>query len=105
MSSSGQVKLKEFAELVIQPYQPSSGENLNYIGLELIEQQTLRLSGIGNSSDVISQKHKFKAGDILFGKLRPYFRKVVRPSFDGVCSTDIWVVRAKPGFDQKFSTF
>jgi len=102
MSSSGQVKLKEFAELVNQPYQPSSDEKINYIGLEHIEQQTLRLSGIGNSSDVISQKHKFKAGDILFGKLRPYFRKVVRPSFDGVCSTDIWVVRAKSGFDQSF---
>ncbi len=102
MSSSGQVKLKEFAELVNQPYQPSSDENINYIGLEHIEQQTLRLNGIGNSSDVISQKHKFRAGDILFGKLRPYFRKVVRPSFDGVCSTDIWVVRAKPGFDQSF---
>ena len=96
------LKLKEFAELVNQPYQPSSDENLNYIGLEHIEQQTLRLNGIGNSSDVISQKHKFKAGDILFGKLRPYFRKVVRPSFNGVCSTDIWVVRAKPGFDQSF---
>ena len=102
MSSSGQVKLKEFAELVNQPYQPSSDENINYIGLEHIEQQTLRLNGIGNSSDVISQKRKFRAGDILFGKLRPYFRKVVRPSFDGVCSTDIWVVRAKPGFDQSF---
>ena len=102
MSSNRQVKLKEFAELVNQPYQPSSEENLNYIGLEHIEQQTLRLNGIGNSSDVISQKHKFVAGDILFGKLRPYFRKVVRPSFDGVCSTDIWVFRAKPGFDQSF---
>ena len=96
------IKLKEFAELVNQPYQPSSGENFNYIGLEHIEQQTLRINGIGNSSDVISQKHRFNAGDILFGKLRPYFRKVVRPSFDGVCSTDIWVVRAKPGFDQSF---
>jgi type I restriction enzyme S subunit len=96
------LKLKEFAELVNQPYQPSSAENLNYIGLEHIEQLTLRLNGIGNSTDVISQKHRFKAGDILFGKLRPYFRKVVRPSFDGVCSTDIWVVRAKPGFDQSF---
>lgn len=96
------IKLKEFAELVNQPYQPSSGEKFNYIGLEHIEQQTLRINGIGNSSDVISQKHRFNAGDILFGKLRPYFRKVVRPSFDGVCSTDIWVVRAKPGFDQSF---
>lgn len=81
---------------------PSSNEHLHYIGLEHIEQQTLRLSGIGKSSDVTSNKFRFKAGDVLFGKLRPYFRKVYRPKFDGVCSTDIWVVRAKEKFDQGF---
>ena len=44
----------------------------------------------------------FRAGDILFGKLRPYFRKVVRPDFDGICSTDIWAVRPKAGLDAGF---
>ena len=38
----------------------------------------------------------------MFGKLRPYFRKVVRANFDDVCSTDIWVVRAKRNIDQVF---
>ena len=38
----------------------------------------------------------------LFGKLRCYFRKVVRAPFDGICSTDIWVTRAKEGVDQGF---
>jgi len=70
--------------------------------LEHIGQGTLRLCGIGKSSDVISGKLVFEAGDILFGKLRPYFRKVVRPKFSGVCSTDIFVVRAKGGIDQGF---
>jgi type I restriction enzyme S subunit len=51
---------------------------------------------------VNSQKQKFKKGDILFGKLRPYFRKVVIAPFDGICSTDIWVVRPKPGIDRNF---
>jgi len=35
----------------------------------------------------------------LFGKLRPYFRKVVRVPFEGICSTDIWVVRPRDGVD------
>jgi len=73
-----------------------------YIGLEHIEEGTLQLSGTGDGSLVTSQKAEFRAGDILFGKLRPYFRKVVRPRFDGVCSTDIWVVRAADGIDQGF---
>lgn len=104
MSSNGwkKYKLNEFAELVKDQYLPNSDDNFIYIGLEHIEQQTLRLNGMGNSSDVISQKFKFSNGDILFGKLRPYFRKVYRPKFNGVCSTDIWVVKAKDGFEQGF---
>lgn len=70
--------------------------------MEHIEQQSLRLCGTGKSSDVISNKFLFENGDILFGKLRPYFRKVYRPRFSGVCSTDIWVLRANKGFDQGF---
>ncbi len=62
----------------------------------------MRLNGIGKSIAAISQKFKFVSDDILFGKLRPYFRKVYRPKFDGICSTDIWVLRAKKGFDQGF---
>ena len=95
-------KLSEAAEIIKNGYKPSANDELNYIGLEHIEQQSLRLAGIGKSSDVTSGKYKFKAGDILFGKLRPYFRKVYSPKFEGVCSTDIWVVRAKRKFDQGF---
>ena len=51
---------------------------------------------------ISSNKFKFEASDVLFGKLRPYFRKVVKPKFSGVCSTDIWVMRATKGFSQDF---
>ncbi len=95
-------KLDEFAKLVKKQYQPNVDEELIYIGLEHIEQQTLSINGYGNSKNVISQKYRFSSGDILFGKLRPYFRKVFRPKFDGVCSTDIWVLNAKNGYDQGF---
>lgn len=63
-----------------------------YIGLEHIAPYDLSLVGVGSSDDVASNKTRFSAGDILFGKLRPYFRKVVRPDFSGVCSTDIWAI-------------
>ncbi len=97
-----QFKFAEIASLRDEKYSPNTTESLPYIGLEHIAQQTLRLSGVGDSSNVISQKNRFYSGDILFGKLRPYFRKVYRPDFEGVCSTDIWVVRAKEGFDQAY---
>ena len=73
-----------------------------YIGLEHIEQETLQLIEIGKGSAVTSNKKIFRKGDILFGKLRPYFRKVVIADFDGICSTDIWVIRPKENIDSKF---
>lgn len=77
--------------------------DLPYVGLEHIEQGTGRLSGVGRASEVVSQKSRFSAGDILYGKLRPNLRKVARPDFDGVCSTDIVVFRAKAGADVDFA--
>jgi type I restriction enzyme, S subunit len=95
-------EFKEMAELIKDHFTPSKDNPIAYLGLEHIEQQTLRISSIGKSSDITSQKLQFKKNDILFGKLRPYFRKVVRPNFDGICSTDIFVVRAKKGISQSF---
>jgi len=36
-----------------------------------------------------STKNKFKKGDVLYGKLRPYLNKVVVADADGVCTTEI----------------
>lgn len=95
--------LGNFAKLRKETVHPKDLKNeCLYIGLEHIEQEKLHLSSVGSSVDVTSMKQKFHDGDILFGKLRPYFRKVVRPNFSGVCSTDIWVIRPKDGCDPKF---
>lgn len=102
MSEWKEYKLVDITEPVKDTYTPNGSDDLNYIGLEHIEQETLRLNSIGKSGDVTSNKFIFKSNDVLFGKLRVYFRKVVKPQFDGICSTDIWVLRTKEGFDQYF---
>ena len=102
MSVWQELTLGEITEPVKNTYLPKNDEQLAYIGLEHIEQETLRLTGVGQSSDVTSNKFKFEVNDVLFGKLRPYFRKVYKPKFSGICSTDIWVFRAKKGFVQDF---
>lgn len=66
----------------------------SYVGLEHIEKLRFSLSSWGSASDVDSQKSKFTESDFLFGKLRPYFHKVCFPAMDGICSTDILVIRA-----------
>ncbi len=65
-----------------------------YVGLEHIEKQQMHLANWGHAGDVDSTKLRFAQGDFLFGKLRPYFHKVCRPPIEGICSTDILVIRA-----------
>ncbi|MFJ7039154.1 restriction endonuclease subunit S [Streptomyces rochei] len=62
-----------------------------YVGLEHIEPHTRRIIGQGRGKDVKSSKAVFQAGDVLYGKLRPYLNKVAIPSFDGIASTDVLV--------------
>ena len=63
-----------------------------YIALEHIPKRCIALSEWSIADGVASNKFKFVQGDILFGKLRPYFHKVIIAPMDGVCSTDIVVI-------------
>lgn len=66
-----------------------------YVGLEHIPRRSIALLDWGKASDVQSMKLSFKKGEILFGKIRPYFHKVAIAPVDGVCSSDAIVISAK----------
>jgi len=66
-----------------------------YVGLEHIPRRSITLNDWSTADSVGSSKLLFKRGDILFGKIRPYFHKVVIAPLDGVCSTDTIVLRPK----------
>ncbi|MCS6997659.1 MAG: restriction endonuclease subunit S, partial [Casimicrobiaceae bacterium] len=66
-----------------------------YIALEHIPRRCIALCEWSVADKVESNKFAFKRGEILFGKLRPYFHKVGVAPVDGVCSTDIVVVAPK----------
>jgi type I restriction enzyme S subunit len=63
-----------------------------YIALEHMPKRCIALSDWGIAEGLESNKFKFEKGEVLFGKLRPYFHKVGVAPVDGVCSTDIVVV-------------
>lgn len=65
-----------------------------YVGLEHIHSNNGIVS-YGSSLELKSLKNVFKEGDILYGKLRPYLNKHDIAPFDGVCSTDILVLRSR----------
>lgn len=66
-----------------------------YIALEHMPKRCIALAEWGIASGLESNKYEFRRGEILFGKLRPYFHKVGVAAIDGVCSTDIVVMAPK----------
>jgi type I restriction enzyme S subunit len=82
--------------------EPYDYPDATYLSLEHIEAHTGRILGHGTGSDVSSTKAVFHAGDVLYGKLRPYLNKVCRPDFDGICSTDIIVFPQSSYVDNQF---
>lgn len=73
----------------------NDSELFKCIELEHLTSNTGSLLGYSDSSSSSSIKNKFKKGDVLFGKLRPYLRKFLLAPFDGVCSSEIWVLKGE----------
>lgn len=82
--------------------EPSENPNLPYVGLQHLKPRTREIPDYGRLSEVKSSKSRFGAGDILFGKLRPYLHKVAQANRDGGASTDIMIIQSKEGVDQDF---
>jgi type I restriction enzyme S subunit len=66
-----------------------------YVGLEHIPRRSLALDAWETATELGSNKLEFKKGEVLFGKIRPYFHKVSVAPFDGLCSADTIVIRAR----------
>ena len=94
-------KLSQVAQLIKSSWKVGD-KQMPYIALEHIVENGLRIKGVGHSDEVASNKYSFDEESFLFGKLRPYFRKLFRPNFKGICSTDIWVVKPKEDNDKDF---
>ena len=73
-----------------------------YIGLEHMPRRSITLNEWTSSEGVESTKLAFRAGDVLFGKIRPYFHKVGFTLTDGVASSDAIVVRPADPDDYEY---
>lgn len=72
---------------------PQDFPNLPFVGLGNIEAQSMRLLKAAIASEVKSSCFRFRSGDVLYSRLRPYLNKVTQPSFDGVCSAELIVLQ------------
>jgi type I restriction enzyme S subunit len=86
--------LGDLCEEVREATKPDALEpDTPYIGLEHMPRRSIALSQWGTAQAVTSSKHRFREGEILFGKIRPYFHKVGVAFVDGVASSDAIVIR------------
>ena len=60
--------------------------------------------GITSASSLptIAQTQAFFVGDVLVSNIRPYFKKIWFAEFDGGCSNDVLVFRARGGVSKRF---
>ena len=99
------VSLAEVATLVRDGVPAAEAAGRRYVALDHIEPGTIRLMRSSTGDGVRSAKFAFKAGDVLYGKLRPYLDKAVLADFDGVASTELLVLRAKDWVDSTYLAF
>ncbi len=96
------VRLADLCDLVAQSVDPVNGALTTYVGLEHLEPARFTRIGAALSSSVRSQKSSFRRGDVLYGKLRPYLDKAVLAQDDGICTTELLVLRPRSGVDPRF---
>ena len=89
-------RLEEIFEISKTKYNPLK-ETKEYpcIELESLSQETGKILKTFNSLEQKSIKNKFLKNEVLFGKLRPYLKKYWYSNFEGVCSSEIWVLNSK----------
>ncbi len=92
-------RLKFLMNNVVEPARTQRGMEQPplYLALEHVESWTGKIrngrAGALDESVFDGQLKRFLAGDILFGKLRPYLAKITRPSQNGVCVGEFLVLR------------
>ena len=85
-------RLKTRMRSVLNPTSSRVSE-LFCLALEHVESWTGKLRAPDSGVRLESQLRSFIAGDILFGKLRPYLAKVTRPERNGACVGEFLVLR------------
>lgn len=90
------VKFAEIAEIVNNRIDnPKESGLQDYIGLEHLDTDEIRIKRYGSTGDVEATKFLCKKGDIIFGKRNSYLRKVAISDRDAVVSAHSMVLRPK----------
>ena len=85
------VSTRKLSDAVDFLRETTSADGKAYLGLAGVVGNTGELSGAEETAE--GQSFNYKAGDILYARLRPYLNKVLFAEINGVCSTEFHVMR------------
>lgn len=94
-------KLSELCEYVKGKISVEALNSTNYVSTE---NMLPNKDGIVQATTLpsLGQTQIFKSGDVLVSNIRPYFKKIWYAQFDGGCSNDVLVFRAKERVNNRF---
>lgn len=102
MTTDGALRLSDLCDRIVEAVKPRDRPDSIYLGLEHVPSGRLLPANSGMASSVRSTTTAFRAGDVLYGKLRPYLDKAVLAPSDGVGTTELLVLRPRDGVDPRF---
>ncbi|WP_338411700.1 MULTISPECIES: restriction endonuclease subunit S [Pseudoalteromonas] len=89
----------KFGDVVFEPKESVKDpvvEGIEHVvGLEHIDSGDMHLRRSASIEESTTFTKKFSNGDVLFGRRRAYLKKAAKADFEGICSGDITVMRAK----------
>lgn len=90
------LRFDQVADIASNLVNPFDNLNAIHIAPNHIESWTGVVSGYQTIKEdaVTSAKHRFKKGQVLYSKIRPYLAKVAIAEFDGLCSADMYPINS-----------
>ncbi|WP_289028602.1 restriction endonuclease subunit S [uncultured Paraglaciecola sp.] len=90
----------KFGDVIFEPKEsvkdPVAEGIKHVVGLEHIDSEDIHLRRSASTEGSTTFTKRFSKGDVLFGRRRAYLKKAAIAKFNGICSGDITVMRAKP---------
>ena len=83
----------------------SKGSSLPYVGMENISSGSMELIGEITVPKKPKSSFYFNNSHVLFGRLRPYLRKVLVPDFEGQCSNEVFCIKPKANVVREFLAY
>ncbi|KZL28522.1 restriction endonuclease subunit S [Pseudovibrio sp. Ad37] len=82
---------------------PQNSDTMPFLGMDDVEAQTGRVINVADTGQLKSSVITFNRGDLLFGRLRPYLRKIFIANFDGTASAEFIVMRENGASELTFT--